>query len=202
MDEKYLETIALDHVRTLALPSKTSAHPLVILLVGPPFSGKTTLGKTISQKLPIVVLSQNDMAAFFAPSSSFFEKESPEMFLLLLKTAELLVQKGVSCVLDLSVKKLAERMKIRDAVAKLGGRVVVITCKLPKEEAELELKKANTQVAQGEKRGFIMDQSLINYEYNTIQWPLTEEKPIEFARSDPFATDKILHTLENLLDHV
>jgi predicted kinase len=202
MDEKYLATIAADHVRTLALPTKTSSRPLVILFVGAPFSGKSTLAKAITHKLPIVLLSEGDMAAFFAPSSSFFEKQSPEVFTLLCKTIELLVQKGISCVLDMSVKKTEDRIHIQRLVADHGGRAVVIACTLTKDEAIAELKKANTQIAQGEKRGYIMDQSLINYEYNSIQWPLADEHPLRFERSDPFGTDKIIHTLENLLDHV
>ena len=65
-DEKIfnLDQLVVDNIRTLSLPSKRFARPIGIILVGGPFSGKTTLVSFLAKRFPLAVLSEANMAGY------------------------------------------------------------------------------------------------------------------------------------------
>jgi len=111
-----LETLSEDNIRTLKLSKERFKKPLVIILVGIPSSGKTTFSQTLSSSLPLVILSEEYMIRFLAPRATFFEKAQTETFQLAVKTMEKLVQSGVNCIYDSSIKKKSDRNLIKNRV--------------------------------------------------------------------------------------
>jgi len=175
-----LDVLVKDNIRILSLPKETSPHPLAIILVGPPFSGKTALVETLSQKFPLVVLSESQMGAFLAPRATFFKRGEDEIFLLASKTMEELVRMGYNCIYDASIKKRKDRLYLQNLVTNAKGKMALITCVIPENEVYARLQKRNSEIVRGDRKGFIMDKDLMKYELNSIEPPTKEEHPFVY----------------------
>ncbi|OGY25645.1 MAG: hypothetical protein A2864_01680 [Candidatus Woykebacteria bacterium RIFCSPHIGHO2_01_FULL_39_12] len=197
-----LETLSEDNIRTLKLSKERFKKPLVIILVGIPSSGKTTFSQTLSSSLPLVILSEEYMIRFLAPRATFFEKAQTETFQLAVKTMEKLVQSGVNCIYDSSIKKKSDRNLIKNRIEKMGGTYVLIYIYIPKELALERVSKQNFEVTRGEKKGFIMNKDLFEYEINSTQIPLSGENHLVYEESNPESLIAIKKYLKELLKPV
>ena len=195
MDDNKLSNLTLlvkDNIRILTLPAKKFTHPVGIILVGPPFSGKTTLVEHLKAQLPLAVLSEKNIGSFLAPRATFFKRGDEEILILASKTMGELIGMGYSCVYDASVKKHADRQMLGKIIADAGGTMVLVELIIPEDELYSRLQKVNAQIVRGDRRGFILNKDLFQYEINSIEHPRTEEKAIIYK----VLTD----TPENLVD--
>lgn len=194
MDTGKLENLDLlvkDNIRILTLPEKKLARPVAIILVGPPFSGKSTLASYLAKQFPLALLSDENMASFLAPRATFFQRGSEEIFILATKTIEELMRQKVSVIYDTSIKKRSDRELIRQLVTKAGGRLVLIHLTMTQEEAFIRLTQINSQIVRGDRKGFIMDKDLFGYELNSIEVPTGKENPIVFNATEAGTKEKV-----------
>lgn len=181
MAEEVLENIDVlvkDNIRIIPLPTKRFKKPLAIILIGPPFSGKSALVERLAKAFPLAILSEDRMREFLAPRATFFKRGAPEIFLLASKTMEALMKDGISCIYDATIKKRADRELLRKLVTEAGGRTALIHIDIPQEEAYKVLAKVNAQVVRGDSRGFVMDKDFFRYELHSTQKPTPDEQPI------------------------
>lgn len=195
-----LDQLVFDNIRTLSLPSKRFARPIAIILVGGPFSGKTTLVSFLAKRFPLAVLSEANMAAFLAPRATFFKRGAEEIFLLASKTIDELIRQKVSVIYDASVRKHSEREMIRKLVAGAGGKFLLIHLTMPENEAYARLRKINAQIVRGDRKGFIMDRVLFRYELNSIESPTVEESPVMYNDHAVEAAEKVEDHVRSLLE--
>lgn len=183
MENTKVQNLALlvaDHIRTLTLPSKRFSQPVAIILVGGPFSGKTTLVEHLAKKFPLAVLSDSNIGSFLAPRTTFFKRGSEEIFVLASRTIEEIIKQKVSVIYDASVKRRTDREALRKLVTNQGGKLLLVHVVMPEKEAYARLKKLNTQIVQGDRKGFILNKDLFDYELNTTDFPGLDEQPIEY----------------------
>lgn len=173
-----LNVLAEDNIRVLDLPKGRLNTPVAILLVGMPASGKSFLVQNLAQNLPLAVLSEEEMLKFLAPRISFFKRAQGELTVLALKTIEKLIQRGISCVFDSSVKKRADRQVVKQTVEASGGKFILIHIDVTKEEAYDQISKSNYEVTRGEKKGVILNRDLFEYEVASTTFPLAGEQAI------------------------
>lgn len=181
MEDSKIVNLALlvkDLIRIIHLPKRVSGRPVGIILVGPPFSGKTTFVKLLASQFPLAVLSESDIGAFLAPRATFFQRGSEEIFVLASKTIEELTRQKICSIYDASINKRAERALLKKLVTEAGGRLVLIHFTMPEEEAFMRLEKINAQIIRGDRKGFIMDRDLLRFELHNIEAPPPEENPI------------------------
>ena len=181
MPEEILQNIDVlvkDNIRIISLPAKRFKKPIAIILVGPPFSGKSALVDRLSKAFPLAILSEDRMREFLAPRATFFKRGAPEIFLLASKTMEALLKDGISCIYDATIKKRADREFLRNLMSAAGGRMALIYIDIPEEEAYKVITKVNAQVVRGDSRGFVMDKDFFRYELNSTERPLPDEQPI------------------------
>ncbi|MDP2670910.1 MAG: AAA family ATPase [bacterium] len=179
-----IDKLAADNIRLLKLPDKKISPSVAILFVGIPGSGKSTLATKLSEDFPLALISDEQMAHFlFTTKSTLLEHSQKESLELASKTIEKLVQQGYSCVYDSNVKNRTDREVIRDLVAGSGGKFLLINLQVEEELAFERVSKANFAVSRGEKKGFILDKDLFQYEVSSTQMPLPEEQALVFDSS-------------------
>lgn len=176
-----IDNLAEDNIRILKLPVSKLAKPLAIILLGLPGSGKSTLVDFLSKNLPLAVLSDESMAHFLLPyKATFFQHSQKEALELASKTMEKLIQRGISCIYDSSIKNRADREAIRKLIIAAGGVVLLIHINLSKEEAFKRVERGNLDVTRGEKKNFIMNRDLFEYEVASTQMPSLEEATLDY----------------------
>ena len=184
-DPRNLEILAEDNVRTLKIPNAKLTPPVAVILVGIPAAGKSYLVENLTRAFPLAVLSEEEMLKFLAPRISFFERAQEEIFALSLKTIEKLIQRGISCIFDYSVKKREDRALIKQRVEAYGGKFILIHLQVDKEEAYKKLSQLNNEVSRGERKGVIMNKDLFEYEVASTMLPSSAEPSLTFRSGDP-----------------
>ena len=84
----------------------------------------------------------------------------------------------------------------------MGGTYVLIYIYIPKELALERVSKQNFEVTRGEKKGFIMNKDLFEYEINSTQIPLSGENHLVYEESNPESLIAIKKYLKELLKPV
>ena len=193
-----LNVLAEDNIRTLQLPKGRLKPPIAVIMVGVPASGKSFLARNLAEALPLAVLSEEEMLKFLAPKITFFKRAQEQIVALAVKTIEKLIQRGVSCIFDYSVKKRQDRQTIKQTVEAVGGRLVLIHVDISKDEAYEQISKSNYQVSRGEKKGVILNKDLFEYEVATTMFPITEERPLVYKPKDPDSINTIIEQISKI----
>lgn len=133
-DARYLAGLALEHLR--------SGQVRVILVGGPPATGKSTIATTLADRLGAVVLRTDQIRrewtsrAGDAGSSGYGQgRYSPdhvhEVYQEMLARAQSLAAHGESVVLDASWNNAAERVSARASAEQVHARITEICCVAP-----------------------------------------------------------------------
>ena len=70
-------------------------------------------------------------------------------------------------------------------VEQAGGRLITVYLKLSKEEALRRVEQENFLVSRGEKKGFIINKDLFDYEASTTQLPTAGEDYLLYEQTNP-----------------
>ena len=175
------ETLAEDNIRILKVPEPVFDKPLMVIMVGIPASGKSTLTKKLADKFPLTVFSEEYMTSFLSPRATFLKKNSAEVFQLAVKTIESLIRKGKASIYDANVKTRQQRNLIRTVVENGGGVYLLISLDCPKETCYQRLQKHNLEVNRGESKGFILDKDLFEYEVSSTRAPAPDEINVVYS---------------------
>jgi len=194
------DVLAKDNVRTLKLPTTVFKRPAVFILVGLPVSGKTTLIHKLTDKFPLTILSEEDMSAFLSPGATIFQRNSPEVFQLALKTIELLVRMDKACIYDANVKTMEQRKLIKQVVEDAGGSYTLIYLNCSKEGCYKRLQKHNLAVEGGEAKGFILNKDLFEFETSSTDLPTTEEAHLVYNSEDPESSYQLFPQVEKIIN--
>jgi predicted kinase len=193
------DTLADDNIRTLKVPAPSFRKPLIIIFVGIPASGKTTLTEKLAEKFPLTVLSEENMTAFLSPRATIFKRNSEEVFKLAVKTIERLVKLGKACIYDANVKRREQRGLIRQTVEESGGLYLLIYTNCPRESCYGRLQKQNLAVERGEEKGFILDKDYFEFEASSTKPPSPEELHLTYNCENPESSYQILPLIEKRL---
>lgn len=202
MPENYLDfdILAKDNIRTLNVPEISSRNPAAFILVGLPVSGKTTLTHKLADKFPLTILSEEDIISFLSPRATIFQRNSPEIFQLALKTIEYLVKMGKSCIYDGNVKTIEQRKLIKKVVEYSGGSYTLIYLDCPKQTCYKRLQKHNLAVEIGEEKGFILNKDLFEFEDSSTDLPLSGEQHLAYNSNDRQAIYQLLPQIEEIIN--
>ena len=195
-----LDLLVADFIRITPRPAKKSARPVAIVLVGPPFSGKTKVTADLAKTLPLAIVSEVSIGSYLAPKATFFKRGTEEIFLLATRAIAELIKKGTSIIFDASVKKRADRNLLRDIVAKAGGTMVLIQLLPPEQDVYEKLKRANNEILRGDTKGFIMDKDLLSYEVHTIENPGDDERALTCNAFNDLDREKVRNQIQSLLE--
>ncbi|OGY29362.1 MAG: hypothetical protein A3F35_00315 [Candidatus Woykebacteria bacterium RIFCSPHIGHO2_12_FULL_45_10] len=181
-----IDTLVADNIRILKTPQARLPKPTAIILVGFPGTGKTTLVEELVRTYPVAVISDEAMGHFLLPYQATFLKHSQKEFLeLAAATMEKLIFSRVSCIYDSNVKFADDRKIIKQLVEQAGGRLITVYLKLSKEEALRRVEQENFLVSRGEKKGFIINKDLFDYEASTTQLPTAGEDYLLYEQTNP-----------------
>ena len=193
------DTLADDNIRTLKVSAPSFRKPLIIIFVGIPASGKTTLTEKLAEKFPLTVLSEEKMTSFLSPRATIFKRNSEEVFKLAVKTIERLVKLGKACIYDANVKRKEQRGLIKQTVEASGGSYLLIYTNCPREGCYSRLQKQNLAVERGEEKGFILDKDYFEFEASSTKPPSLEELHLTYNCENPESSYQILPLIERRL---
>jgi predicted kinase len=171
----------------------------MIIFVGIPASGKTTLTGKLAEKFPLTVLSEENMTSFLSPRATIFKRNSEEVFKLAVKTIERLVKLGKACIYDANVKSREQRGLIKQTVEASGGSCLLIYTNCPRESCYSRLQKQNLAVERGEEKGFILDKDYFEFEASSTKPPSLEELHLTYNCENPESFYQILPLIERRL---
>lgn len=193
-----LNQIATDLIRTLEIPQSTLAKPLCITLIGIPGSGKTFLAKKLSEKLPLVYLSDELIQAFLVPNKTFFDRGEEAVLELAFTTIDKLLHKKYGVVFDANLKKLESRTAIKEIVKGANAELVTIYLTCPENIAFDRLKQINLKILRGDEKGFVMDTDYFYFEKNNLEKPTKSEQayPFDSSQSGTRNVDKLTDYLK------
>jgi len=195
-----VDTLAEDNIRTLNIPERKFPKPAAIILIGFPGAGKTTLTNSLAKTFPLALVSDEVMAHFLFPSQPTFLRHSQKEFLeLAAKTIEKLILRGVSCIYDSNVKFKQDRSIIKQIVEASGGKYILVYLKISKEQALERVERENFQVSRGEKKGFIINKDLFQYDISSTELPNTSEEHLIFDSTD---SESILTLNQQILSKI
>lgn len=194
------ETLAKDNVRTLNVPEPVFNKPLIVVMVGIPASGKSTLAKKLAEEFPLSVFSEEYMTSFLSPRATLLKRNSVEVFQLAVKTIEILIRKGKASIYDANTKTRQQRDLIKAVVEKIGGTYLLIYLDCPKEVCYQRLQKHNLEVTRGESKGFILDRDLFEYEVSRTRAPASDEINVVYSCTNAQSFYKISSLVREALD--
>ena len=194
------DILADDNIRTLKVPAPSFRKPLVIVFVGIPASGKTTLTEKLAEKFPLTVLGEENMTAFISPRATIFKRGSEEVLKLAVKTIEHLVRLGKACIYDANAKSREQRALIKQTAEASGGSYLLIHTNCPRESCYGRLQKHNLAVERGESKGFILDKDYFEFEAASTKPPSTEEIHLTYNCENPESSYQLLPLIEKRLN--
>ncbi len=192
-------TLADDNIRTLKVPAPSFRKPLVIVFVGIPASGKTTLTGKLAERFPLTVFGEENITAFLSPRATIFKRNSEEVFKLAVKTIEHLVRLGKACIYDANMKSREQRTLIKQTVEASGGSYLLIHTSCSRESCYGRLQKHNLAVGRGESKGFILDKDYFEFEAASTKPPVTEETHLTYNCENPESSYQLLPLIEKRL---
>lgn len=195
-----LDLLVKDFIHITPLPTKKFPRPVGVVLVGPPFSGKTKLAADLAKNLPLAIMSEVSIGSYLAPRATFFKRGTEEVFMLASKAIGELIKQKISIVYDASVKKRADRELLRKIITESGGAVILVSLTLPEKDVYDKLTRANSEILRGDTKGFIMDKDLFSYEVHSIENPGDDERAIVCNAFDSMDREKVRSQVQLLLE--
>ena len=107
------------------LPAPTSA-PVLVLLVGLPGAGKSTLARRLAPAIGAVVLESNELRRRFFAYPTHKPDESARLFGAINATVTQLLKDGVSVVLDATNLKKSDRRPAINVARTTGSRLAIV----------------------------------------------------------------------------
>ncbi|HEY5600841.1 MAG TPA: AAA family ATPase, partial [Patescibacteria group bacterium] len=175
-----LNQIAGDLIRVLEIPKQTSAKPVCIILIGLPGSGKTFISKKLTERLPLVYLSEELVQAFLVPNKTFFDRGEEAVLELIYTTIDKLLHTKYSVIFDANLKKLENRMAIKSIVDKARSQIITLYLNCPENIAFDRLKQKNLEILRGDSREFVMETDYFYFEKNNLEKPIKSEQAYLF----------------------
>jgi len=193
-----LNQIAGDLIRVLEIPKQTSAKPICIILIGLPGSGKTFISKKLTERLPLVYLSEELVQAFLVPNKTFFDRGEEAVLELIYTTIDKLLHTKYSVIFDANLKKLENRMAIKSIVDKARSQIITLYLNCPENIAFDRLKQKNLEILRGDSREFVMETDYFYFEKNNLEKPIKSEQAYLFdtANSTLRDIDKLVEYLK------
>jgi predicted kinase len=194
------DTLAADNIRTLKVPNPSFKKPLVIVFVGIPASGKSTLTEKLTEKFPMTALSEENLTSFLSPRATIFKRNSEDVFKLAVKSIEHLVRSGKACIYDANIKTRELRAFVKQTVEASGGSYLLIHTDCPRETCYERLQKHNLAVGRGDVKGFILDKDFFEFEASSTKPPSPEEIHLTYNCVNPESFYQVLPLIEKKLN--
>jgi predicted kinase len=111
--------------------------PLLIVLVGLPGSGKTTLSRWLQREIGITIVSRDDIRAAMFPACLYTDREKRAAFEAMQGALEVSLALGIDVCTDGMAFSSASDLKEVTAIApRVGADLVVFDCQCPVEVAQ------------------------------------------------------------------
>lgn len=194
------EVLIKDMIRTMSLPKVRYNHPVAIIFVGAPVTGKTTFAKRLVAQLPFAYFSNDQVESYLTPHVDFFDKHEVALNFSFELIKELVRQK-TSVVFDFSIDNLLDRKKLKAEVEALAGILMVVYFECDEEEISRRIQGSNIRIIEGAKKGFVLDKDYYAFKKSKIQSPLGEGAFV-VKDDDDLALEKFHALLQSKLSYL
>jgi len=103
----------------------------LVVLVGPPGTGKTTFARRLRELVPVAILSADDVRKSLFPQPSYSQQEHARVFGVAYSVLEDLLARGVPTVFDATNLQEHLRQRLYRIAERSGARPVVVAFETP-----------------------------------------------------------------------
>jgi predicted kinase len=156
-----------------------STSPRLIVISGPPCSGKSTLASELSRRTKIVHLELDRLRSRVIPESTHSEQDRDIAYRVMHLIAEYLLKSGQSVILDATYGRAPQRTSMESLSAQSGAALSIIQCRV------------STQLALARFR---------NREPGHFAVDLTEDRVRTLVEEYPYSADALIVSAEDPID--
>ena len=126
---------------------EASAAPVVIVLMGLPGSGKTTLAKALAPKIHARIVSRDAVRAAMFHPCSYTDAEKVAAFRAVVDAVGVNCRLGRSSIADAPFSRVGEFEAVSWACEEHGGRAVPVLCSISIEQAQQRIRQQSDSIA-------------------------------------------------------
>jgi predicted kinase len=108
---------------------------VIVVVAGPPCSGKSTLGEALARKWNVPHLEMDAVRRRLMPESTHTREDRRVAYRAMHFAAELLVGRGCRVILDACYGHEEDRREVQEMSARLRARLLFVECRVPPEVA-------------------------------------------------------------------
>lgn len=154
--------------------------PILLLIMGVPGAGKSTLAKQLAHAFPFYYAAADNVRVALCPHPDHCSVETHETYTTLYAVAEKLLKQGNSIIIDATLPKREYRKELQQRFADLA-MIILVFLNTPKETIQKRLQRRKEDLSDPINISFALNQSLLRRFLKELEPPKRDEADVVFT---------------------
>jgi predicted kinase len=154
--------------------------PILLLIMGAPGAGKSTLAKQLAHSFPFYYAAADNVRVALCPHPDHCSVETHETYTTLYAVVEKLLKQGKSVIIDATLPKREYRKELQQRFADLA-MIILVFLNIPKETIQKRLQKRKEDFSDPINISFALNPSLLQRFWKELEPPQRDESDVIFT---------------------